>query len=104
MNNEQFINDCEEIRDHLFPDYNSMPTKHDINDLYLLKKDHHGHIKFHTPTKKYNIKVGDIVSNGVVLAEVIDIDNEMVCVQTSGGEIMVWETDEIKRVNQKGIK
>lgn len=104
MNDEQFINDCEKIRDHLFPDYNSMPTKHDINDLYLLKKDHHGHIKFHAPTQKYNIKVGDIVSNGIIMAEVIDMDDEMVCVQTSGGEIMEWVITEIKRVNQKGIK
>ena len=101
---DKFANDCEKLRDHLFPDYNFMPTKHDINDLYLLKKDRSGHVKFHAPTKKDNIKVGDIVTNGGILAKVIDTDKEMVCVQTFAGETAVWELAEIKCVDKKGTR
>lgn len=76
---------------------NQLPSKQYFKDISILEEDRHGKIKFKKHSKKKSsIAVGDMVSNGELSGEVIDIDGDLVCVKTIDGEIHVWNINKVK--------
>lgn len=76
---------------------NQLPSKQYFKDISILEEDRHGKIKFKKHSKKKSsIAVGDMVSNGELSGEVIDIDGDLVCVKTIDGEIQVWNINKVK--------
>lgn len=76
---------------------NQLPSKQYFKDISILEEDRHGKIKFKKHSKKKSsIAVGDMVSNGELSGEVIDIDGDLVCVETIDGEIQIWNINKVK--------
>ncbi len=76
---------------------NQLPSKQYFKDISILEEDRHGKIKFKKHSKKKSsIAVGDMVSNGELSGEVIDIDGDLICVKTIDGEIQVWNINKVK--------
>lgn len=96
MSDEEF----EEFSQHLMDNgiFNQMPSLSDqLKDLSIIEHGRNGKIKFKKPSHNVvKYKIGKRVSNGNVTGVIIDIDNELLCVRTSFGNIEVWNTGDVK--------
>lgn len=78
---------------------NQLPSKQYFKDISILEEDRHGKIKFKKHSKKKSsIAVGDMVSNGELSGEVIDIDGDLVCVKSTTGAIEVWNSKDVIKI------
>jgi len=76
---------------------NQLPSQRDFRDKSIIDTDRHGNLKFKKHSKnKSKIKIGDRVSNGGITGEVIDVDGDLLCVETIDGKIQVWNLNKVK--------
>lgn len=97
MSDEEFEEFSRRLMDNEI--FNQMPSLNEqLKDLSIIEHGRNGKIKFKKPSShsdnKY--KIGKRVSNGSLIGEIIDIDNELLCVKTSFGNIEVWNTGDVK--------
>lgn len=85
------------IKDTLLPGENPNMANQ-LNDISMLEKSC-GKLRFKKhKDDKPSIQIGDLVTNNGILAEVLDMDGDLLCCRIYGSdEITVWYSNEVKR-------